>query len=496
MKNYILALDQGTTSSRCIIFDSNNKIISIAQKEFPQIFPEDGWVEHNPDDIYYSQLEVAKAAMEKANLSPSQIAAIGITNQRETVIVWNKKTGKPVYNAIVWQCRRTASFCEELRRNGSAELIRKKTGLVVDSYFSATKIKWILDNVEGTREMADRGELIFGTVDSWLIYKLSGGKIHATDTSNASRTMLFNINTLSWDDELLELFTIPRSMLPEVKPSSGIFAYTDSAIFGVPIAISGVAGDQQSALFGQGCYDKGEVKNTYGTGGFMLMNTGNAPVFSDNGLITTVGWTLDGRTTYVLEGSVFICGAAIGWLRDGISIINSSYESEAIARSVEDTAGVYFVPAFVGLGAPYWDPYARGAIFGITRATRREHIVRAAVESMAFQTYDVLKLMESEIDEEITSLRVDGGASANDFMLGFQADLLGKPIVRPECIETTALGAAAFAGLAVGFYSSTDDLKGRLRTNKTFEPTLSAEEREAKICKWHKAVDRSLDWIS
>lgn len=495
MKNYILALDQGTTSSRCIIFDQKNRIISIAQKEFPQIFPEDGWVEHNPDDIYYSQVEVVKVAMEKANISPSQIAAIGITNQRETVIVWNKKTGRPIYNAIVWQCRRTAPLCEELRRNGLTETIRKKTGLIVDSYFSATKIKWILDNVSGAREMAERGELMFGTVDSWLIYKLSGGKVHTTDVSNASRTMLFNINTLDWDDELLKLFTVPHSMLPEVKPSSGIFAYTDPTIFGVPIAISGVAGDQQAALFGQCCYNKGDVKNTYGTGGFMLMNTGNTPVFSDNGLITTVGWTLDGSTTYVLEGSVFICGAAIQWLRDGISIINNSYESEALSRSVDDTAGVYFVPAFVGLGAPYWDPYARGAIFGITRATRREHIVRAAVESMAFQTYDVLKLMEREIGEEISALRVDGGASANDFMLDFQADILSKPIIRPECIETTALGAAAFAGLAVGFYSSTDELKSGFHINKTFAPSLPEKERKEKISKWHKATQRSLNWI-
>ena len=492
MKNYILALDQGTTSSRCIIFDRKNRIISVAQKEFAQIFPCDGWVEHNPDDIYYSQVEVVKVAMDKANISPSQIAAIGITNQRETVIVWDKKTGKPIYNAIVWQCRRTAPLCEELRERGFTETIRKKTGLVIDSYFSATKIKWILDNVSGARELAERGELMFGTVDSWLIYKLSGGKVHATDPSNASRTMLFNINTLDWDDELLELFTVPRSMLPEVKPSSGIFAYTDPTIFGVPIAISGVAGDQQAALFGQCCYNKGDVKNTYGTGGFMLMNTGSSPVFSDNGLVTTVGWTLGSKTTYVLEGSVFICGAAIQWLRDGISIINNSYESESLSRSVSDTAGVYFVPAFVGLGAPYWDPYARGAIFGITRATRRAHIVRAAVESMAFQTYDTLKLMEREIGEEISALRVDGGASANDFMLEFQADILSKPIIRPECIETTALGAAAFAGLAVGFYSSLDDIRDGLRINRIFEPTMHKSEREDKLDRWHKAVSRSL----
>lgn len=496
MKSYILALDQGTTSSRCIIFDRDNKIVSVAQKEFPQIFPQDGWVEHDPDDIYYSQIGVAKEAMEKANISPSQISAIGITNQRETVIVWDKTTGKPVYNAIVWQCRRTAELCENLRHSEVAETIRKKTGLVIDSYFSATKIKWILDNVAGARERAERGELMFGTVDSWLIYNLSGGKAHMTDCSNASRTMLFNINTLDWDDELLTLFSIPRSMLPTVRPSSGIFAYTDSSIFGMPIPISGVAGDQQAALFGQCCYEKGDVKNTYGTGGFMLMNTGNSPVFSDNGLITTIGWELDGVTTYVLEGSVFICGAAVQWLRDGIGVIASSYETESLSLSVPDTAGVYFVPAFVGLGAPYWDPYARGAIFGITRATRREHIVRAAIEAMAFQTYDVLKLMEQEIGGEITSLRVDGGASANNFLLGFQADILSKPIVRPECIETTALGAAAFAGLAVGFYSSCDDIKKKLRINRSFEPNISSSERTKKIDRWHKAVSRSVNWIS
>ncbi len=495
MKSYILALDQGTTSSRCIIFDRENRIVSVSQKEFPQIFPRDGWVEHNPDDIYFSQVGVAKEAMEKANISPSQIAAIGITNQRETVIVWDKTTGKPIYNAIVWQCRRTAELCEELRHSGVEDTIRKKTGLVIDSYFSATKIKWILDNVAGAREKADKGELMFGTVDSWLIYNLSGGKVHATDVSNASRTMLFNINTLDWDDELLELFTVSHSMLPEVKPSSEIFADTDSSIFGVPIPISGVAGDQQAALFGQCCYDKGDVKNTYGTGGFMLMNTGNAPVFSDNGLITTVGWILNGAATYVLEGSVFICGAAVQWLRDGVGLISNSYETEALSISVPDTAGVYFVPAFVGFGAPYWDPYARGAIFGITRATRREHIVRAAIESMAFQTYDVLKLMEKETGGEINSLRVDGGASANNFLLSFQSDILSKPIIRPECIETTALGAAAFAGLAVGFYSSTEDIKNRLQINRTFEPTIAQAEREAKLDRWHKAVSCSLDWI-
>ncbi len=495
MKNYILSLDQGTTSSRCIIFNKENRIVSVAQKEFPQIFPDDGWVEHDPYDIYFSQIEVAREAMEKANISPSEIAAIGITNQRETAIVWDKTTGEPVYNAIVWQCRRTADICDKMKADGLTETVRRKTGLVIDSYFSATKIKWILDNVSGARESAARGELMFGTVDSWLIYNLSGKRAHVTDVSNASRTMLFNINTLEWDEELLKLFDIPRSMMPTVLPSSASFSYTDSSVFGIPIPISGVAGDQQAALFGQCCYERGDVKNTYGTGGFMLMNTGNYPVLSDNGLLTTIGWKLGDKVTYVLEGSVFICGAAIQWLRDGIGLIESAYETEAMSLSVPNTGGVYFVPAFVGLGAPYWDAYARGAIFGITRGTSRAHIVRAAVESMAFQTYDVLKLMEKESDSQIASLRVDGGATANNFLLSFQADILGKPIVRPECIETTALGAAAFAGLKVGFYPSLEYIKRNMGINRIFEPSITTEQREKKLEMWHKAVERSLEWM-
>ncbi|MBE6596079.1 MAG: glycerol kinase GlpK [Ruminococcaceae bacterium] len=494
MKRYIIALDAGTTSSRCIVFDRTLRIVSVAQKEFPQIFPKDGWVEHDPDDIYFTQLEVAKAALEKARISPSEVEAIGITNQRETVIVWDKNTGKPIYNAIVWQCRRTAEACEKLRNDGCEELIRKKTGLVIDSYFSATKIKWILDNVQGAREKAERGELLFGTVDCWLIYNLTGGASHVTDVSNASRTMLFNINTMSWDEELLALFGIPSSMLPTVLPSCGLFGHTDPSLFGVPIAISGVAGDQQSALFGQCCFSKGDVKNTYGTGGFMLMNTGDTPIFSDNGLLTTVGWTINGKTSYVLEGSVFICGAAIQWLRDGIGIIDKAYESEACALSVESTGGVYFVPAFVGLGAPYWDPYARGAILGITRGTTRAHIVRAAVEAMAFQTYDVIKLMEDELGCRINDLRVDGGACANNFLLSFQADILDKKIIRPECIETTALGAAALAGLAVGYFSSTEDIKKNIAVSRIFEPNIDDVSRSSKIDLWHKAVSRALSF--
>ncbi|MBO5415195.1 MAG: glycerol kinase GlpK [Clostridia bacterium] len=495
MKDYILSLDQGTTSSRCIIFDKKNNIVSVAQKEFTQIFPNDGWVEHNPYDIYFSQVDVAREAMQKANISPSEIDAIGITNQRETVIVWDRATGEPICNAIVWQCRRTAHMCDSLKAAGYTDMIRRKTGLVIDSYFSATKIKWILENVEGAREKAECGELMFGTVDSWLIYKLSGGQAHVTDVSNASRTMLFNINTLKWDEELLSLFGVPRSMMPEVLPSSGIFAHTDSSVFGLPIPIAGVAGDQQAALFGQCCYAKGDVKNTYGTGGFMLMNTGDKPIFSDNGLVTTVGWKIGDKVTYVLEGSVFICGAAIQWLRDGIGLIESAYETEALSLSVPNTGGVYFVPAFVGLGAPYWDAYARGAIFGITRGTSRAHIVRAAVEAMALQTYDVIKLMEKEIGTEIDSLRVDGGATANNFLLSFQSDILGKPIVRPECIETTALGAAAFAGLATGFYPSLEHIKQNTGINRVFEPSITAVQRDAKLGMWHKAVERSQNWI-
>lgn len=496
MKKYILALDQGTTSSRCIIFDKSNKIVSMAQKEFPQIFPNDGWVEHDPFDIYFSQVKVAQDAMDNAGISPSEIAAIGITNQRETVIVWDRITGKPIYNAIVWQCRRTAAECDKLRAEGYTDMIRKKTGLVIDSYFSATKIKWILDNVSGAKEKARAGELMFGTIDTWLIYNLSGKTAHVTDVSNASRTMLFNINTLSWDDELLALFDIPSSMMPEVRASSGYFADTDASIFGIQIPISGVAGDQQAALFGQCCYNKGDIKNTYGTGGFMLINTGDSPIYSEKGLLSTVGWQINGKTTYVLEGSVFVCGAAIQWLRDGISIIDKAYETEAIARSVPNTAGVYFVPAFVGLGAPYWDPYARGGIFGITRATGRAHIIRAAVESMAFQTYDVIKLMESELGEEIRALRVDGGACANNFLLEFQANILSKPIIRPDCIETTALGAAALAGLSVGFFKSTDDIIKNTVISKTFEPSIDNETRSRSIDDWHNAVNRSLGWIS
>ena len=495
MKKYLLALDQGTTSSRCIIFTLSGDIVSVAQKEFKQIFPREGWVEHDPCDIFNTQLEVAQEALRKASIPVSSIIGIGITNQRETTIVWDRKTGEPIYNAIVWQCRRTSEYCDELKASGLADKIRLKTGLLIDSYFSATKLKWILDNVEGARARAERGELMFGTVDTWLIYNLTGGEVHATDYSNAARTLLYNINTLEWDDELLELFTIPRSMLPEVRPSSGVFGYTDVQMFGIPLPIAGVAGDQQAALFGQGCFKSGEVKNTYGTGGFMLMNTGEAPVFSENGLLTTIAWGIDGKVNYVLEGSVFVCGAAVQWLRDGVKLINSAAESEELARSVDDNGGVYVVPAFVGLGAPYWDPYARGTIIGITRGTTRGHIARATLESMAYQTADVLQIMQNEACGQISDLKVDGGACANDLLLQFQADILGVPIVRPKCIETTALGAAYLAGLAMGAIDSLDAISGAWRADKVFSPAMSDNEREIKLKYWHKAVKCSLAWI-
>ncbi|MCQ2353586.1 MAG: glycerol kinase GlpK [Clostridia bacterium] len=494
MLQYILALDQGTTSSRSILFDTTGKMIAVSQKEFPQIFPHDGCVEHNPEDIWNSQYEVAADVIAKAGISPDEIYGIGITNQRETTIVWDRKTGEPVYNAIVWQCRRTAKYCDELKADGLTDDIRRRTGLIIDPYFSATKIKWILDNVAGARERAEKGELCFGTVDCWLIYKLTGGKVHATDYSNAARTMLFNINTLDWDEELLRLFDIPRSMLPEVRPSSGIFGLTDPILFGISIPVAGVAGDQQAALFGQCCFDAGNCKNTYGTGGFMLMNTGEKPVFSDNGLLTTIAWGLNGKVNYALEGSVFVCGAAVQWLRDGMGLVAKASETEAIARTVSDSAGVYFVPAFVGLGAPYWDPYARGAIFGITRGTTRAHIVRAVLDSMAYQTADVIELMQKESNTVLTSLNVDGGASANDLLLEIQADLLGTKIIRPSCIETTALGAAYLAGLATGAIASTDVISKSRSIAASFDPVISFKERKHRIDGWHKAIERSLGW--
>ena len=496
MKKYILALDQGTTSSRGIVFDISmgGKLVSSCSKEFKQIFPADGWVEHDPFDILSSQLYAAKEAISRANISADEIAAIGITNQRETTIVWDKDSGRPIYNAIVWQCRRTAELCDKLKTDGSAEIIKKKTGLIPDPYFSGTKIKWILDNVPGARQDAVAGKLMFGTVDSWMIYNLTGGKIHATDYSNASRTMLYNINTLSWDDELLRMLDIPRGMMPEALPSCHVFGYTDKSIFGAEIPIAGAAGDQQAALFGQCCFETGDAKNTYGTGGFMLMNTGEKPVYSENGLLTTIAWGIDGKINYALEGSVFVCGAAIQWLRDGLRMFNYAYQSEEIASQVADSGGVYFVPAFVGLGAPYWDPYARGLIIGITRGTTQSHIVRAVLESMAYQTLDVLKVMEEECGAKMTSLKVDGGASANNLLMKFQSDILNLPIVRPSLVETTAYGAANMAALTVGLYSSFDEIRKANKIDRTFDPSMSNEDRAEKLRLWHRAVKKSEGW--
>ncbi len=492
MKKYIMAFDQGTTSSRCILFTKDGAIKSSVQREFQQIFPKEGWVEHNPMTIWSTQISVATEALLKIGASWDEVYGIGITNQRETVVVWNKNTGAPIYNAIVWQCRRTASYCEELSKSGKEEMIKEKTGLLIDPYFSATKIKWILDNVEGAREMADNGELLFGTIDTWLIYNLTGGKAHATDYSNASRTMIFNINTLDWDDELLELFGIPRSMLPEVKPSSSIFGYSDSKILGAELPIGGVAGDQQAALFGQCCFNDGELKNTYGTGAFLLMNTGEKPYMTQNGLVTTVAWGIGDKVTYALEGSVFTCGSAIQWLRDSLKVLDSATDSEYYASKVPDSGGVMVVPAFQGLGAPWWDPYARGIIIGITRATNKYHIIRATLESLAYQTADVIELMERSTGLKINELMVDGGASANNLLLSFQSDLLGAPIKRPSCIETTALGAAYLCGLSTGVYKSLDEIKKNHNIEKTFEPTKDNSWREANIKKWRKAVQRSL----
>ncbi len=495
MSRYLLALDAGTTSSRAIVFSSDGKIVSISQSEFPQIFPSEGYVEHNPDDIWDTQIAVARKAVAEAGLTYKDISGIGITNQRETTIIWDRATGRPIYNAIVWQCRRTSDYCDSLRAFGLTDIIHRKTGLVLDPYFSATKIKWILDNVEGSRARAQKGELCFGTVDSWLIYNLTGGRVHATDYSNASRTMLYNINTLEWDDELLGIFDIPKELLPEVKPSCGIFGYTDVSLFGGEIPVAGVAGDQQAALFGQCCFTPGSAKNTYGTGGFLLMNTGERPVYSHNGLITTIAWGIDGKLNYALEGSVFVCGAAVQWLRDGLGLIANAAQTEVIASSVKDSGGVYFVPAFVGLGAPYWDPYARGSIVGLTRGTTRAHIVRAVLDSMAYQTYDVLSLMQEEAGITFDSLNVDGGASANNLLLQIQADILGAKIIRPACIETTALGAAYLAGLATGAVSSTDEIIKNRYIDKITEPNMDDGERERIVIEWRRAVDRSRSWI-
>ncbi len=492
MKQYLLAMDQGTTSCRAIIFSSNGEMISTAQKEFTQIFPSDGWVEHDPTEIWATQIGVAHEALAKSGLDGTDLAAIGITNQRETTVVWDKHTGKPIYNAIVWQCRRTADYCDALKEQGYGDTVKAKTGLLIDSYFSATKIRWILQNIPGAMEKAQNGDLLFGTIDTWLIWMLTGGKVHATDPSNAARTMLYNIHELCWDRELLDLFEIPACMLPTVLPSSGIFGYTKPMLFGIEVPIAGVAGDQQAALFGQCCFDKGDVKNTYGTGGFMLMNTGETAVTSQNGLVTSIAWRIGDKTQYVLEGSVFVCGAAVQWLRDGLGIIRSSSDTEKLARSVPDNGGVYFVPAFVGLGAPYWDPYARGSIVGLTRAATKAHIVRATLEAMAYQTADVLAVMEQEANAPVNSLKVDGGASANKFLLQFQADVTDKRIVRPSCIETTALGAACLAGLAVGVYDSLDAIRAIYRPDAQFDAQMTQEQRNSLYDGWKKAVGRTL----
>ncbi|BDZ79414.1 glycerol kinase GlpK [Claveliimonas bilis] len=494
MAKYVMALDAGTTSNRCILFDKEGRICSMAQKEFTQYFPKPGWVEHDADEIWSSQLGVAVEAMSKIGAEASDIAVIGITNQRETVIVWDKITGEPICRAIVWQCRRTAKFCDKLIADGWEEKIRQKTGLKIDAYFSATKIKWILDHVEGAREKAEKGRLLFGTVETWLIWKLTKGKIHVTDYSNASRTMLFNINTLQWDEEILDLLDIPASMLPKVKPSSYIYGETDPSYFGGRILIGGAAGDQQSALFGQTCFQPGEAKNTYGTGGFLLMNTGESPVFSNNGLLTTIAWGLDGRINYALEGSIFVAGAAIQWLRDEMRLIDSAEDSEYMAGKVEDTNGCYVVPAFTGLGAPHWDPYARGTIVGITRGVNKYHIIRATLESLAYQVNDVLKAMEADSGITLSALKVDGGASANNFLMQVQADLSGAPVNRPKCVETTAMGAAYLAGLAAGFWSSQEEIREKWASDRVFTPQISAEQREEKLKGWKRAVRYSYGW--
>lgn len=493
-KKYVLALDQGTTSSRAILFDQEGNIVATAQKEFTQIFPQPGWVEHTPYEIWQSQLEVAREVIAKANIQPIEIASIGITNQRETVVVWDKETGTPIYNAIVWQDRRTAAFCDELKARGLTDYVKENTGLVIDAYFSGTKINWILNNVEGARQKAHENRLCFGTIDTWLIWKLTKGKVHATDYSNASRTMLYNIQDLKWDEKLLHELDVPEKMLPEVKPSSGSFGYTDEEnFFGVSIPIAGVAGDQQSALFGQLCFEPGMAKNTYGTGCFMLMNTGTERVVSHFGLLTTIAWGIDGKVEYALEGSVFVAGAAIQWLRDGLKIIDSAPDSEYYAMKVEDTGGVYVVPAFAGLGAPYWDMYARGGIFGLTRGTTKAHLIRATLESLAYQTLDILEVMEKDSNIKLKALNVDGGASANNTLMQFQADILDVTVNRPKVIETTALGAAYLAGLAVGFYSK-EILKQNAGANAEFHPKMKDEKRQKCIKGWKKAIERTKNW--
>ena len=493
-KKYIIALDQGTTSSRAVVFDKNGEIVTVSQKEFSQIFPQSGWVEHDPMEIWGCQSGVMREAIEKASIDPKEIAAIGITNQRETTIVWDKNTGKPIYNAIVWQCRRTSKICDALKEKNLENIIRDKTGLIIDAYFSATKVKWILDNVEGAREKAEKGELLFGTVDTWLIWKLTNKKVHVTDYSNASRTMMFNINELKWDEDILKELDIPKSMLPEVKPSSYIYGKTDVHILGEEVPIAGCAGDQQSALFGQTCFEEGSAKNTYGTGCFLLMNTGEKLVKSKNGLLTTIAWGIDNKVNYALEGSIFMGGASIQWLRDELRMLKNASDSEDYATKVEDTNGVYVVPAFTGLGAPYWDMYARGTILGLSRGSKKEHIIRATLESIAYQTKDVLSVMEEDSNISLKDLRVDGGASKNNFLMQFQSDILNVTIDRPQIVETTALGAAYLAGLAVGFYEDLNSIRNNYKIDKYFTPNMTEEKRNKLYKGWKKSVSRALDW--
>lgn len=495
MKKYIMAMDEGTTSARCVIYDKQGNTISSAQREFPQYFPKEGWVEHDATEIWATQISVAQEAMLKHNLNYRDIVALGITNQRETTVVWDKVTGKPIYNAIVWQCRRTSDYAEALKKQGHEEMIRRKTGLIIDAYFSGTKIKWILDHVDGARERAERGELLFGTIESWLIWKMTGGEVHVTDYSNAARTMLFNVHTLDWDDEILALLDIPKCMLPKPVECSGHYGETISELFGGPIPITGSAGDQQAALFGETCFEVGEAKCTYGTGSFLLLNTGDRPVFSDSGLLTTIAWGLDGKVSYALEGSAFVCGAAIQWLRDEMKFMSDSPKSEQMALKAGDSEGVYMVPAFTGIGAPYWEPDARGAIFGITRGTDRNQIVRATLESLAYQNEDLLSAMAEDLGQRIVALKVDGGACRNNFLMQFQADVSDTEIVRCKSIESTSLGAAYLAGLAVGYYDSTDDIIENKEVDRVFRPEMDEAKRTAILKGWHKAVKAAI-WLA
>lgn len=494
MPKYIMALDSGTTSNRCILFDQSGRVCSVAQKEFTQIFPQPGWVEHDADEIFATQLEVARQAMRNIGATAGDIAAIGITNQRETTIVWDRHTGRPVYNAIVWQCRRTVDYCDAMRQLSLNDTIRSKTGLVIDPYFSATKIRWILNNVPGAREAAERGDLLFGTVETWLIWKLTGGKVHITDYSNASRTMLFNINDLRWDEEILQMMKIPTAMLPQVVPSSGLVGHTEPAFFGAPIAIAGAAGDQQAALFGQTCFSPGEVKCTYGTGAFLLMHTGDRPIFSKNGLVTTIAWGLDGRVQYALEGSIFVAGAAVQWLRDELRFIESASDSEYMAKKVPDTHGCYVVPAFTGLGAPRWNADARGTIVGLTRGVNKYHIIRATLDAIAYQVNDVVAAMEADAGITLSRMKVDGGASANNYLMQTQCDIGGAPVIRPSCVETTAMGAAYLAGLAVGYWKDLDEIRRNWASDRIFAPQITPETRKARLQNWHRAVDCATFW--